>query len=161
MVEATPRQKLANLVRELRGEKSQRNFAKLLGVSYYAVQSWEKHTVWPDNDNLQKLADLKEWSLSELQVYLQVPINVDDAVDKFSKNSGFVRSLDSGHSTKVRKTNLSRKLCTTSRQSEALAEGVRESLAVAELVAKVRALPFEEAVQVAQAALEVIAVKGA
>lgn len=162
LVEATPRQRLANLVRELRGEKSQRNFAKLLGVSYYAVQSWEKQAVWPDDDNLQKLADLKGWSLSELQVYLQVPTNAEEvADDKRLKELSFVGNVESGHLTRAREAKLSRKLCTSRRQSETLTEGVRESLAVAELVAKVRALPFEEAVQVAQAALEVIAVKGA
>ena len=38
----TSRQRLAELLKELRGERSQRSFAKLLGVSNQAVQYWEK-----------------------------------------------------------------------------------------------------------------------
>lgn len=135
LIDTTPKQRLANLVRELRGEKSQRNFAKLLGVSYYAVQSWEKQAVWPDNDNLQKIANSKGWTLLQLQVYLQVP-REDDLV------SG--PSLDLGFKGNVGRDQSNRRL--------------RSS--VTELLAEVRALPFEAAAEVAKVALETMSIKG-
>jgi transcriptional regulator with XRE-family HTH domain len=71
LVKATSKQKLASLLRELRGERSQRSFAQFFGVSNQAVQNWEKERTWPDDDNLQKLADLKGWTLKQLQAYLE------------------------------------------------------------------------------------------
>ncbi len=136
LVETTPKQRLADFVKEIRGKKSQRGFAKLLGVSYYAVQSWEKQAVWPDDDNLQKLADLKGWTLWQLQVYLQVPPKSDKMANKHSFDSGFVENLELGHS----------------------ARKLRSS--VNELLAEVRALPFEAAAEVAKVALETMAAKG-
>lgn len=136
LVDTTPKQKLADLVRGLRGEKSQRNFAKLLGVSYYAVQSWEKQAVWPDDDNLQKLANLKGWTLLQMQVYLQVLPKGDDLVDKHSLDSGFVGNVELGHSTRTLRSSVN------------------------ELLAEVRALPFEAAAEVAKVALETMAAKG-
>jgi transcriptional regulator with XRE-family HTH domain len=136
LVETTPKQRLADFVKEIRGKKSQRSFAKLLGVSYYAVQSWEKQAVWPDDDNLQKLADLKGWTLWQLQVYLQVPQKSDKIANKHSFDSGFVENLELGHSTR------------------------RLRSSVNELLAEVRALPFEAAAEVAKVALETMAAKG-
>lgn len=81
LVSATSKQKLANLVKELRGERSQRTFAKLLGVSNQAIQYWEKERTWPDDDNLQKLAALKGWTLLQLQAYLQGEPQVDEALN--------------------------------------------------------------------------------
>lgn len=122
--------------KEIRGKKSQRSFAKLLGVSDYAVQSWEKQAVWPDDDNLQKLADLKRWTLWQLQVYLQVPPKSDKMVNKHSFDSGFVENLELGHSTRKLRSSVN------------------------ELLAEVRALPFEAAAEVAKVALETMAAKG-
>ncbi|NMG23054.1 helix-turn-helix transcriptional regulator [Brasilonema bromeliae] len=67
----TSRQRLAELLKELRGERSQRSFAKLLGVSNQAVQYWEKERTWPDDNNLERIAELKGWTLLQLQVYLE------------------------------------------------------------------------------------------
>jgi transcriptional regulator with XRE-family HTH domain len=125
LVDATSKQRLANLVRELRGERSQRSFAKLLGVSNQAIQYWEKERTWPDDDNLQKLAALKGWTLLQLQASLE---------GKPKANEGL-------NSTDVGKTS-------------------EEVLSVQQLLAQVRSLPFEDAVQVAKVALETIASKG-
>ncbi len=62
--------RLSKLVMELRGSKSQRRFAKELGVSQSSVRLWESHQAWPETENLEKLAVLKGWSLSHLQTYL-------------------------------------------------------------------------------------------
>jgi len=132
LLEITPKQKLANLVRELRGDKSQRNFAKLLGVSYFAVQTWEKQAVWPDDENLQKLAKLKGWTQEQLQVYLHIPSTGDLEVNNSFFNSHLVNDLPPQDSTRP------------------------SGLPISELLEEVRALPFEAAVQVAQAALQAI-----
>jgi transcriptional regulator with XRE-family HTH domain len=81
LVGATSKQRLANLVKELRGERSQRTFAKLLGVSNQAIQYWEKERTWPDEDNLQKLADLKGWTLKQLQAYLESEPQADEGLN--------------------------------------------------------------------------------
>lgn len=125
LVGATSKQRLANLVRELRGERSQRSFAKLLGVSNQAIQYWEKERTWPDEDNLQKLAALKGWKLKQLQAYLE---------SEPQAHSG-VNCADVG-------------------------DTLEGALSVQQLLAQVRSLPFEDAVQVAKVALETIASKG-
>lgn len=81
LVDTTFKKKLANLVRELRGEASQRSFAKLLGVSNQAIQNWEKERTWPDDDNLQRLADLKGWTLKQLQAYLEAETQAGEGVN--------------------------------------------------------------------------------
>ncbi|MBW4549455.1 MAG: helix-turn-helix domain-containing protein [Symplocastrum torsivum CPER-KK1] len=63
-------ERLARIVAELRGSKSQRQFAKELGVSQSSVRFWESHLAWPETENLEKLAALRGWSLSDLQAYL-------------------------------------------------------------------------------------------
>ncbi|NMG11724.1 helix-turn-helix transcriptional regulator [Brasilonema sp. UFV-L1] len=63
-------ERLAKLVKELRSSQSQHQFAKKLGVSRSSVTFWESGQAWPDMENLEKLAALKGWSLSELQAYL-------------------------------------------------------------------------------------------
>ncbi|VXD25201.1 helix-turn-helix domain-containing protein [Planktothrix paucivesiculata] len=137
LLETTPKEKLASLVREMRGDKSQRSFAKLLGVSYYAVQTWEKQSVWPDDDNLEKLANLKGWTKEQLQLYLHIP----QLAPSTSLNNSF---MGQGQARNVEPTDSTQPL----------------GLSVADLLAEVRALPFEAAVQVAQVALQTIEAKG-
>ena len=62
--------RLTALVKDLRGSLSQGQFAKKLGVNRSTVTSWESREAYPEVDNLQKLANLKGWTLEELQVYL-------------------------------------------------------------------------------------------
>lgn len=124
LVKATSKQKLASLLRELRGERSQRSFAQFFGVSNQAVQNWEKERTWPDDDNLQKLADLKGWTLKQLQAYLE---GVPQAEQDISHTSFVETEL---------------------------------TLNVQQLLTQVRSLPFQAAAQVAQAALETMAIKG-
>ncbi len=104
-------ERLATLVVQLRGDLSQRQFAKKLGVSFSAVQSWESGMSWPGTQNLRNLAKLKGWSFEELQSCLE-------------------------------------------------GEQPPRSLTVQQLLAEVRSLPFEDAVQVAKVALETIAARG-
>jgi transcriptional regulator with XRE-family HTH domain len=63
-------ERLAKFVRELRGSQSQRQFAKQIGVSQACVGYWEGCVALPDPENLKRLANLKGWSLDDLQTYL-------------------------------------------------------------------------------------------
>jgi len=64
------KERLAQLIKELRGQKTQREFAKLLGTSYTAVQDWEKQIRLPKDKNLERIAQLKGWTYDELVYYL-------------------------------------------------------------------------------------------
>lgn len=50
------RQRLAESVRRARGEQSQRQFAKSLGVSFPAVRSWEEGESIPGLENMEAIA---------------------------------------------------------------------------------------------------------
>ena len=60
------KQRLAELIKDLRGELTQREFAKRLGVTYGAIQSWENAEVTPSSTNLVKISDYTGLSLQEL-----------------------------------------------------------------------------------------------
>lgn len=64
------KQRLAQLVKELRGKATQREFARMLGTSYTAVQDWEKQVRLPKGENLERIAQLKGWTQAELLSYL-------------------------------------------------------------------------------------------
>lgn len=80
------KKRLTTLVKETRGRLSQRSFAELLGVSYSAIQDWEKGVGNATDDSLWKLADAKGWSLKELKEYLYT--------EKYPELSEFRRVLD-------------------------------------------------------------------
>lgn len=64
------KERLAELIKNLRGSTTQREFARLLGTSYTAVQDWEKQIRLPRENNLQRIAHLKGWTQEELLRYL-------------------------------------------------------------------------------------------
>jgi transcriptional regulator with XRE-family HTH domain len=64
-------ERLSSLIRKLRGDKSQRQFAKFLGVSYAAVRSWEESESMPGLNSLEKIADYSNQTLEELLQYLK------------------------------------------------------------------------------------------
>ncbi|NJR60607.1 MAG: helix-turn-helix transcriptional regulator [Cyanobacteria bacterium CRU_2_1] len=49
------KERLAQLIRDLRGQATQREFAKRLGTSYTAVQDWEKQIRLPSEKILSGL----------------------------------------------------------------------------------------------------------
>lgn len=71
--EALAKERLAWLIKELRGQRTQREFAKILGTSYTAVQDWEKQIRLPKDVNLKRIAQLKGWTEEELVRYLFLP----------------------------------------------------------------------------------------
>ena len=64
------KRKLAELLKELRGSDTQRQFSKRLGTSYTSIQDWEKQIRLPSEKNLQRIAQLKGWSYYELVLFL-------------------------------------------------------------------------------------------
>lgn len=64
------KERLALLLKELRGERTQREFAKHLGTSYTSLQDWEKKIRLPREKNLILIAKLKGWSQDELLRFL-------------------------------------------------------------------------------------------
>ncbi|MBW4661208.1 MAG: helix-turn-helix domain-containing protein [Drouetiella hepatica Uher 2000/2452] len=77
------KEKLAQLIKELRGHTTQREFAKLLGTSYTSVQDWEKQIRLPKEDNLKRIAQLKGWTQEELLRHL---FFLDDQAEVISTN---------------------------------------------------------------------------
>ena len=85
--------RLTTLVQNLRGSLSQGQFAKKLGVNRSTVTSWESREAYPEVDNLQKLANLKGWTLEEIQFYLlQGELPTEDPLEQILRK---IRTLPS------------------------------------------------------------------
>ncbi len=65
------RQRLSEAVKKARGSRSQRKFAKDIGVSFAAVRSWEECESFPSQENLELIASIAGRSLEELLLYLK------------------------------------------------------------------------------------------
>lgn len=65
------REKIAELIKELRGDSSLRDYAKVLGVNYTTVRSWENGDTFPQLEYLEKIAHQLDWSLPKLYYYLK------------------------------------------------------------------------------------------
>lgn len=63
--------RFAETVRSLRGDKSRRDFARLVGVSAPLISIWEKAGVEPSYESLEKVARLRGQSLKEFMDDLQ------------------------------------------------------------------------------------------
>lgn len=57
-MDSESRDRLANRVKHLRGNRSQAVFARELGISQPTVTGWEKSANLPNLDNLERLAEL-------------------------------------------------------------------------------------------------------
>lgn len=64
-------QKLADLVRDLRGSISLRDFAEMIGATHTDIRRWESGKGEPRLRVLRKIASLRGWTLDELIVYLE------------------------------------------------------------------------------------------
>lgn len=62
--------RLASATQEMRGDRSQREFAKLLEVGQSTVQAWENGRNVPNLENLEKLAALRGELPEEFVAYL-------------------------------------------------------------------------------------------
>jgi len=104
-------QRLATLLRELRGSLSLRDFAEMIEASHTDIRRWESGKGEPRLRVLGRIAALRGWTLDELMFYLE-------------------------------------------------GEKLPKEPRIPQLLAEVRSLPFSELAQVAQVALEAMAVKG-
>jgi len=91
-VSLRPRDKLANLVRELRGDQPLRKFSKEVGVSYTTISFWEQGKVWPDDEHLERLAQLKGLTFKELYDELEGEIETN-AKNAYERLPTFQRLL--------------------------------------------------------------------
>ncbi|WP_367291712.1 helix-turn-helix domain-containing protein [Laspinema palackyanum] len=71
IVDFEEQQRLADLLKYLRGRQSQREFGKILGVSHPTISGWENCQWEPSEKYLEKIAELSGKTLSDLKAYLQ------------------------------------------------------------------------------------------
>jgi transcriptional regulator with XRE-family HTH domain len=77
------KQRLAVLVKQLRGDKSYRAYGRILGVAGTTVQGWENMTSEPEMGNLSQIAKLAGYTLQELMDYLNgKPVQDDIPVER-------------------------------------------------------------------------------
>lgn len=69
-MEAQVREKFAEVIKEMRGIRSYRAFAKLLGVSHPTIKAWENLEGIPDQESLERVATLRGESLTEFREFL-------------------------------------------------------------------------------------------
>ncbi len=69
-MEAETRKRFAEVIKEMRGIRSYRAFAKLLGVSHPTIKAWENLEGIPDQESLERVATLRGESLSEFKDFL-------------------------------------------------------------------------------------------
>jgi transcriptional regulator with XRE-family HTH domain len=74
------KERLAKFLKGLRGHATQREFAKLLGTSYTAVQDWEKEIRLPKNENLKRIAQVKGWTYEQLMRHIFHPGAQSEAI---------------------------------------------------------------------------------
>ncbi len=65
------REKLAKIVRSLRGDESLATFAKRFGVSYMAVSKWENLQSFPDREHLAEIAKMSGYGLDDFVAHLE------------------------------------------------------------------------------------------
>ena len=70
-MDSSPQERLAKFVIKLRAGRTQRSFARRLGVSYNAVRSWEMCESMPGITSLEKLAAYSGQSIEEVLAYLK------------------------------------------------------------------------------------------
>jgi transcriptional regulator with XRE-family HTH domain len=77
------KEKLGDLIKSLRGDQSQRSFAKSLGVSFASIQAWENGDSMPSTENLSIIASKAGYTLQGLLAYLEdQPIPKSNSLDE-------------------------------------------------------------------------------
>jgi len=83
-VKSNEREKFAEAVRQLRGKRSIREFAKILGLSHAIIRAWEnpKSSVYPEKKNIEKIAVLRGETYSEFMSHLENPGELPDSFER-------------------------------------------------------------------------------
>ena len=71
VTEMAAEERLSNFIKELRGDISQRSFAKMIGVSYASVRAWEECESMPSISSLEKIAEYSNQSIEQLLAFLK------------------------------------------------------------------------------------------
>jgi transcriptional regulator with XRE-family HTH domain len=69
-MESQVRKNFAEVIKEMRGVRSYRAFAKVLGVSHPTIKAWENLEGTPDQESLERVAALRGESLSDFKDFL-------------------------------------------------------------------------------------------
>jgi len=69
-METRAREKFGEVIKEMRGVRSYRTFAKMLGVSHPTIKAWENLEGVPDQENLERVAIIRGESLPEFKEFL-------------------------------------------------------------------------------------------
>jgi transcriptional regulator with XRE-family HTH domain len=69
-MESQVRKNFAEVIKEMRGVRSYRAFAKVLGVSHPTIKAWENLEGVPDQENLERVATIRGESLSDFKEFL-------------------------------------------------------------------------------------------
>ncbi|WP_318738381.1 helix-turn-helix transcriptional regulator [Roseofilum sp. SID3] len=81
------KERFAQCVKSLRGDRNHRQFAELIGVSRATIQAWEDCRVIPKRESLQTIAELRGESLDEFMGFLQ-GLPKKDPMDKLITQIG-------------------------------------------------------------------------
>lgn len=66
-MDSNAKRRFAELIKSLRGELTQKEFAHILGVTYGAIQAWENEEVSsPSSSNLAKIANYAGMTIEQL-----------------------------------------------------------------------------------------------
>lgn len=79
VAELVEQERLSQLLRQMRGSRSQRFFANQLGVSQTALRDWENCRIFPHDGNLALIAQVNGWSLEQLKYFLQTGACPDES----------------------------------------------------------------------------------
>jgi phage repressor protein C with HTH and peptisase S24 domain len=98
-LDAAAKQRLSEALKEMRGDRSQRAFAEVLGVGAAAVQQWERAKGGdPSYDSIQKIAKLRDEHPDEFIAYLLGREKQEAIPQPLTSN---VVSYDSGDYVKI------------------------------------------------------------
>ena len=90
MLDEEGKKRLGEIVRQLRKELTQKEFANLLGIGQSTLSMWESGKVTPDLENLEKLASVWGKTPEEFVAYLYgrklLNGSLLDAIDNMSIN---------------------------------------------------------------------------
>jgi transcriptional regulator with XRE-family HTH domain len=79
------RERLIEFLKNTRGKRSQREYAKQLGVSATSVQDWEKGLKTPEIDSLRRIAASGGLELQEFLSYINGKTAEPDPVEEITK----------------------------------------------------------------------------
>jgi transcriptional regulator with XRE-family HTH domain len=80
-MDSKAKERFAECVKSLRGDRNHRQFAEIIGVSRATIQAWEDCRVVPKRESLEAIAQLRGEGLDEFMGFLQ-GVPKKDPMDK-------------------------------------------------------------------------------